>query len=73
MGLDREIQSAAMKQWLVAVLVAAMLVVISAQPARRRVSLIVSGGTVITQNAAHRILAPGALAIVDVDTPAAIA
>src|SRR5580765_422700 len=78
MGLDREIQSAAMKQALVAVVAAAMLVVISAQPARRRVSLIVSGGTVITQNAAHRIFAPGALAIdgtdiVDVDTPAAIA
>ena len=79
MGRDRGIQSTTMKQWLVAVLAAAtMLVVVSAQPARRRVSLIVSGGTVITQNAAHRILAPGALAIdgttiVDVDTPAAIA
>src|SRR4051794_824647 len=50
---------------------------LSAQPARRRVALIVTGGTVITQNAAHRILTPGALAIdgtdiVDVDTPAAI-
>src|SRR3954454_14851584 len=49
----------------------------SAQPARRRVSLIVTGGTVITQNAAHRILTPGAIAIdgtdiVDVDTPANI-
>jgi len=42
------------------------------------VSLIVTGGTVLTQNAARRILAPGALAIdgtdiVEVDTPAAIA
>ena len=50
----------------------------SAQPARRRVALVVTGGTVITQNAAHRILAPGAVAIdgtdiVEVDTPAAIA
>src|SRR3954453_8287390 len=51
---------------------------LSAQPARRRVSLVVTGGTVLTQNASHQILAPGALAIdgtdiVDVDTPAAIA
>ena len=54
------------------------MVVLTAQPARRRVSLIVTGGTVLTQNAAHRILAPGAIAIsgtdiVDVDTPEAIA
>jgi len=45
---------------------------------RHPVSLIVVGGTVITENAAHEILAPGAVAIsgvdiVDVDTPAAIA
>jgi 5-methylthioadenosine/S-adenosylhomocysteine deaminase len=45
---------------------------------RRQVSLVVIGGTVITENAAHRILTPGAVAIngadiVDVDTPAAIA
>ena len=58
-------------------LVAVALAVVSAQPARRRVALIVTGGTVITQNAAHRILAPGAVSIdgtdiVDVDTPAAI-
>ena len=54
------------------------LALVAAQPARRRVSLVVTGGTVITQNAAHRQLAPGAVAIdgpdiVDVDTPAAIA
>jgi len=54
------------------------MVVLSAQPARRSVTLVVTGGTVITQNAAHTILAPGAIAIsgtdiVDVDTPAAIA
>jgi 5-methylthioadenosine/S-adenosylhomocysteine deaminase len=46
--------------------------------ARLPVSLIVIGGTVITENAAHKILAPGAVAvsgvdIVDVDTPASIA
>ena len=45
---------------------------------RRQVSLVVVGGTVITENATHRILTPGAVAIdgadiVDVDTPAAIA
>src|SRR6266850_3559862 len=45
---------------------------------RRQVSLVVIGGTVITENATHRILTPGAVAIngadiVDVDTPAAIA
>ena len=61
-----------------AVLVAVALTAVSGQPARRRVALIVTGGTVITQNAAHRILAPGALAIdatdiVEVDTPEAIA
>ncbi|HEV8216720.1 MAG TPA: amidohydrolase [Gemmatimonadaceae bacterium] len=66
-----------MKRFLGALLVVSALVVVSAQPARRRVSLIVTGGTVLTQNAAHRILAPGAIAvdgtdIVDVDTPAAI-
>ena len=54
------------------------LAALSAQPTRRRVSLIVTGGTVLTQNAAHRILTPGGLAIdgtdiVDVDTPANIA
>jgi len=67
-----------MKSCFAALLVLAMLVGVSAQPARRRVSLIVTGGTVLTQNAARRILAPGALAIdgtdiVEVDTPAAIA
>jgi 5-methylthioadenosine/S-adenosylhomocysteine deaminase len=67
-----------MKSFFSGVLVLAMLAGLSAQPARRRVSLIVTGGTVLTQNAAHRVLAPGALAIdgtdiVDVDTPAAIA
>ena len=67
-----------MKSLWTAAVVTAALAVVTAQPARRRVALIVNGGTVITQNAAHRILSPGALAIdgtdiVDVDTPAAIA
>src|SRR4051794_6927943 len=51
---------------------------LSAQPARRRVSLVVTGGTVLTQNASHQILTPGAVAIdgtniLDVDTPSVIA
>ena len=66
-----------MRRLLSAVLVVFALVAVSAQPGRRRVALIVTGGTVLTQNAAHRILTPGAVAIdstdiVDVDTPAVI-
>jgi 5-methylthioadenosine/S-adenosylhomocysteine deaminase len=62
----------------VIVLTLAAAAVLAAQPARRSVSLIVIGGTVITQDAAHRVVAPGAVAIagtdiVDVDAPAAIA
>jgi 5-methylthioadenosine/S-adenosylhomocysteine deaminase len=65
-----------MKQVIVLTLAAAA--VLAAQPARRSVSLIVIGGTVIAQDAAHRVVAPGAVAIagtdiVDVDAPAAIA
>jgi 5-methylthioadenosine/S-adenosylhomocysteine deaminase len=65
-----------MKQVIVVTLAAAA--VLAAQPARRSVSLVVIGGTVITQDAAHRVVAPGAIAIagtdiVDVDSPAAIA
>jgi 5-methylthioadenosine/S-adenosylhomocysteine deaminase len=64
-----------MKRVLIACLVAT--VSLNAQP-RRLVSLVVVGGTVITENAAHQILTPGAIAIsgtdiLDVDTPAAIA
>ena len=67
-----------MKSLLGALVVVSAVAALSAQPARRRVALIVTGGTVLTQNPAHQILAPGALAIdgtdiVDVDTPAAIA
>jgi hypothetical protein len=46
--------------------------------ARRSISLVVTGGTVVTVNTARRIWSPGAVAIagadiVDVDTPQAIA
>ena len=49
-----------------------------AQPARRTVSLVVTGGIVVTMDAAGRVLSPGAVAvdgrdIVAVDTPEAIA
>jgi len=52
--------------------------VLLAQPARRAVSLIVTGGTVATMDGAGRVLSPGAVAIdgrdiVAVDTPDAIA
>jgi 5-methylthioadenosine/S-adenosylhomocysteine deaminase len=61
---------------LVVAIVASAVVV--AQPARRNVSLVVIGGTVITENAARQILSPGAVAIdgaeiVDVDQPGTIA
>jgi 5-methylthioadenosine/S-adenosylhomocysteine deaminase len=51
--------------------------VLLAQPERRTVSLIVSGGTVVTMDRAGRVLSPGALAIdgrdiVGIDTPGAI-
>ena len=55
----------------------AIAAVAAAQPARRTASLVVIGGTVITGNAAHLVLTPGAVAIngtdiVDVDRPGVI-
>src|SRR5258706_1783345 len=69
------VESLVMKRVLIVCAVAALS--LGAQT-RRQVSLVVIGGTVITENATHRILTPGAVAIngadiVDVDTPAAIA
>ncbi len=66
-----------MRAQILAIVVAAVAL-LEAQPTRRTVSLIIVGGRVITQNAAHQILAPGAVAIdgtdiVDVDRPEAIA
>jgi 5-methylthioadenosine/S-adenosylhomocysteine deaminase len=59
-------------------LVVAASAVLLAQAERRVVSLIVTGGTVVTMDPAGRVLAPGALAIdgrniAGVDTPEAIA
>jgi 5-methylthioadenosine/S-adenosylhomocysteine deaminase len=69
-----------MKRALATVSAAAVLAVavLAAQPARRAISLVVVGGTVVTQNAAHDIVSPGAVAvdgtdIVEVGTPQAIA
>ncbi len=51
--------------------------ILSAQATRRRVTLVVTGGIVVTQNATRQVLNPGAVAIdgadiVAVDTPQAI-
>lgn len=59
-------------------LVAAALFAVAAQQARQPVALVVIGRTVITENSAHRVWSPGAVAIsgtdiVDIDTPDAIA
>jgi len=56
----------------------AATVVASAQGSRRAVSLVVIGGTVLTENDTRQVLSPGAVAIngsdiVDVGTPAEIA
>ena len=61
----------------VLIVCAAAVLFLGAQT-RRQVSLIVIGGTVITENTTHRILTPAAVAIdgadiVDVDAPAVIA
>jgi len=67
-----------MKRLCALVFVAVAGVALAAQPARRPISLVVIGRTIITQNARHQILSPGAVAvsgneIIDVDTPEAIA
>jgi 5-methylthioadenosine/S-adenosylhomocysteine deaminase len=56
----------------------AVVAVGAAPPAKRRATVVVTGGTVITMDAQRRILSPGAVAIdgkaiVAVDTPQAIA
>ena len=56
----------------------AIAAVAAAQPARRPASLVVLGGTVITENAARQVLTPGAVVIngtdiIDVDRPEVIA
>jgi len=61
-----------------AALVLAIAVAGAAPPAKRKASLVVTGGTVVTMDAQRRVLSPGAVAIVGqsivaVDTPQAIA
>ena len=60
------------------VLVLAAVSIVSAQPARRTVALVVTGGIVVTMDSSGRVLSPGAVAIdgrdiVAVDTPEGIA
>jgi 5-methylthioadenosine/S-adenosylhomocysteine deaminase len=62
--------------FIAAAIVAALA--LAAQPARRNVALVVVGGTVITENASHQVVSPGAVAvngtdIVEVGTPESIA
>jgi len=59
-------------------LLALALSALAMQPARRSISLVVVGGTVITEDARHSVVAPGAIAIdgtdiLEVGTPQAIA
>ena len=59
-------------------LVLAVAALAAAPPAKRRATLVVTGGTVITMDAQRRVLSPGAVAIdgktiVAVDTPRVIA
>ena len=67
-----------MFRFLCALLATALAVLSAQQPARREVSLIITGGAVVTMDAGGRVLRPGAVAvdgrdIVGVDTPEAIA
>ena len=62
----------------IAAIVFAAIAALAAQPARRPVSLVVVGGTVLTENSTRQVLSPGAVAIdganiLDVGTPESIA
>jgi 5-methylthioadenosine/S-adenosylhomocysteine deaminase len=54
--------------WAIAI---AAVAVVAGQPARRSVSLLVTGGTVVTVNAKHEVFSPGAVAV-DNDTIVAV-
>src|ERR1700716_1557831 len=61
---SRTVQSSRMKRlFAIAAAVVPAISVAAAQPARRPIALVVSGGTVVTQNATRQILSPGAVAI----------
>src|SRR5687767_6850477 len=67
-----------MKSFSIHAIAVSGLAAMLAQPSPRSVTLVVVGGTVITQNATRQIVSPGAIAIdgsdiVDVGTPDAIA
>jgi len=58
------IESSRMKKsGALAAIVVAAVSFVAAQPARRAIALVVSGGTVVTQNATRQVLSPGAVAI----------
>src|SRR5213593_3731402 len=59
---SKALQSARMHRFIIVVILA-IAAVSAGQPARRAASLVVIGGTVITENATHQILTPGAVAI----------
>jgi 5-methylthioadenosine/S-adenosylhomocysteine deaminase len=62
---------ATMKRVFALVIAAGAAVSVAAQGNRRQASVVIIGGTVITQDAAHRVLSPGAVAI-DGNTIAAV-
>ena len=69
---------AGMRRIVVAIAVVAAAAAVAAQPGRRSVAVVVSGGTVITENASHQVVDPGAVAIdgtdiIDVGSPEALA
>src|SRR3954465_3187254 len=72
------VQSAPMKRLVIVLAVVVAGASAAAQPGRRSISLIVGGGTVITQNSGHQIVNPGSVAIdgtdiVEIGAPDAIA
>jgi 5-methylthioadenosine/S-adenosylhomocysteine deaminase len=76
--LSRRVLAVALAVALVLAVAASGSALRAQTPARKRVALIVTNATVVTEDAARRILTPGAIAIdgsdiVGVDTPAAIA
>jgi 5-methylthioadenosine/S-adenosylhomocysteine deaminase len=67
-----------MRAHIAVVTLALAALAVTSQPSRRPISLVVVGGTVVTENPQHRVVSPGAIAIdattiVDVDSPEAIA
>src|SRR4029078_13407634 len=69
---------AGMRRIVIAIAVVAATAAVAAQPGRGSVAVVGSGGTVITENASHQVVDPGAVAIdgtdiIDVGSPEALA